>query len=1354
MRVYPLFLTLFWQLLLLLPTPGHAQWTQFQDITQADGLSQGMVFDLIQDHERFVWIATKNGLNRFDGYNYKVFLPDASNSYAISGSETTALYEDSRKRLWVGTTSQGLNLYDRTTRRFYRCSINDTSRQRSDNALNEHISSIHEDPEGNIWVGSIAGKLFKLQLPAHWENGFPSEPDFTNEVKTISLAPALYPANLTSVNCLYRTSGNKMWVAVGPRFYELDYKANQLRPVSLGDYSEFLVTSVMEESDSTLLVTKADRLVRVKNGSETQILYFDPNAEQKRGMLLSKDGTVWIRSEGKVYQTPYTALSKNLLRQEPVFNVGNNCYLTRSLTDSEGNVWLGTNGYGIKKQQPVGKRFRHHLQGYSLWHVIEDRKGNVYSWDYTRIFLLDKQTGQASKKEVLPEYVGRQKGNMIEDREDGFWCIVQKWPGRLEMVLVQLDANLKTRREIDLHRKADFTRARLLQDRDGSIWIAGATMELIRFSPATGAVDYFPYGDVLSLNETSVGVNTLYQDENGTIWIGTNVGLFRMVESNGTRTFSQVNLSPTNKKSLLENFVYALLDDPIQPDRFIWAGTRGGLIRLNKSSQEVYCMTETDGLGNNVVAGLLADDLGNLWMSTFRGLTRLNLSTMVFSTYSSRDGLQSDEFNGSCFFKNGQGELLFGGINGLTVFRPDQSWQPEKPASVAIVSLKINNQEVEPGDSTRILTQAIEYTKTISLEHDQNTVVFEFSTLDLNNISKNRYRYRLDGVDPDWIDAGTSRFANYTRLAPGNYKLQVVASFDGSTWTPTPLDLKITIHPPWYLSKWAYLVYTIFLFATVYSLYQAQIRRVRLQEQLQYEQREASRLAELDQLKTHFFTNISHEFRTPLTLLTGPIADLKSRYPKESVLNTMQRNADRLLILINQLLDLGKLESKQMKIQPVDGNLAGYIQVIGASFTSFAESRNITFEIQQNRKELLVRFDPDKLEKIVTNLLSNAFKFTEEGGRVVLSANYDLSAKRVEIKVEDTGIGIPPEETSRLFDRFYQIEGGATRSKEGAGIGLSLVKELVDLLNGTISVASQHERGASFVIVLPIEILSEPPASNDIPYLPAIEEKATIRPQLPVPVLASDGNLPVMLIAEDNADLRAYISNIFREEYQLIETCDGEEALEKAEERLPDIVITDWMMPKMDGLTLCKKIREKVATSHIPLVMLTARATVDDRITGFDQGADDYLTKPFDAREIRARVNSLIRQREALKSYYRQNLDFPEASPTKELSADELFLEKARAVVHRDLADSTFAVEQFANELSMSSTQLRRKMRALVELTPVEFVRKIRLQSAAKMLKHQKASVSEIAYATGFESLSYFSSRFQQEFGTPPSEYR
>ncbi|GAB2801229.1 two-component regulator propeller domain-containing protein [Rhabdobacter roseus] len=1328
----------------------------FQDITLADGLSQGMIFDLIEDHEHYVWIATKNGLNRFDGYTYKVFFPDATNPYAISDSQTSALFEDSQGRLWVGTTSQGLNLYDRITRRFYHCSLKDnTSGQSSDKTPNEHISSIQEDPEGNIWVGTFAGKLFKLRLPSRLKKGFPEGPDFTHQVEMDRLNPALQPLNLISVKWIYRTQRGKMWVAFGPWFYELDFRKNQLRSVSLGTYSEFPVTGVLEEADGSLLVTKADRVVRIKNEKEAQTLFFDPNAEAKRGMVMSPDGTVWIRSEGKVYNSHYTTLTKNVLAQEPVFTVGNNCYLTKNLTDSEGNVWLGTNGYGIKKQQAVRKRFRNYLHGYSIWHVIEDRRGRIFSWDYTRIFLLDKKTGQASQQALLTEYEGRQKGNMIEDRNGGFWCIIQKFPGQFDMILVQLDEHLKKVKEYDLHRNGDFVRARLLQDQDGYLWIAGANVELIRFSPASGAVDYYPYGDLLSLNETSVGVNALYQDQEKALWIGTNVGLFRTVEVGGVRTFSQVSLSTATKKSLQENYVYALLDDPKQPERFIWIGTRGGLIRLDKSNRQIRSFTEKDGLGNNVVAGLLSDTQGNLWMSTFRGLSSLNLSTLVFSTYSSRDGLQSDEFNGSCFFKNSQGELIFGGINGLTVFRPDQSWKPEKPASVAIVGLKINNQAVEPHDSTRILSKAIEYTEAISLEHDQNILTFEFSTLDLNNSSKNRYRYRLDGVDTDWIDAGTTRFANYTRLSPGNYTLRVVASFDGSTWTPRPLKLKIHIHPPWYLSAWAYLAYVGLFFGVVYVLYGAQIRRVRLQEQLGYEQREATRLSELDQLKTHFFTNISHEFRTPLTLLVGPIADLQSRYPQEAILQPMRRNADRLLTLINQLLDLGKLESQQMQVQLTEGDLAGYIQILGLSFASLAESRSIAFKVKQNLTEVPARFDPDKIDKIVTNLLANAFKFTQDGNRIRLSVTYDLPKQQAEICVEDTGVGIPPEKTARIFDRFYQVEGGSTRTNEGAGIGLALVKELVDLLGGSISVTSQPGQGTSFAVQLPIDFLGATTLLPGSPHHPTDYQVHMAR-EVPVsfPLAAeTETDRPLMLIAEDNADLRTYIAGIFREEYQILEAQDGQEALEKATERLPDILITDWMMPRLDGLALCQQLRNNQTTSHIPLIMLTAKATVDDRIVGFEQGADDYLTKPFEAREIRARVSSLLRQRQALISHYQQSLVEQDTSPLKELSADELFLEKAKAVVWSHLSESTFDIEQFADELAMSSTQLRRKLRALTGLTPVEFVRKLRLQSAANLLKQKAGSVSEIAFASGFESLSYFSTKFQQEYGVPPSEY-
>jgi signal transduction histidine kinase/CheY-like chemotaxis protein/AraC-like DNA-binding protein len=565
---------------------------------------------------------------------------------------------------------------------------------------------------------------------------------------------------------------------------------------------------------------------------------------------------------------------------------------------------------------------------------------------------------------------------------------------------------------------------------------------------------------------------------------------------------------------------------------------------------------------------------------------------------------------------------------------------------------------------------------------------------------------------------------------------------------------------------WVFVISLLLLVALIggYFLYFRQrAKKEELAQRLSFEQKEAERLAELDLLKTRFFANISHEFRTPLTLLVGPLADFQKKYPTEAMIPVMQRNLVRLQALINQLLDLSKLEAGKMEPQIQYGDLPHFFQYLFASFESLAQSRKIMFQRSQSHEYQMAYFDEDKLEKIVTNLLSNAFKFTSENGRVTAEIAYVSSTEAfggalITITVADSGIGIDPQRLPRIFDRFYQVDDSQRRDYEGTGIGLALVKELVNALHGTIEVKSTLGKGTVFVVNLPCDqahwgdrVLNAEAnqGRQKSPVVPLMEEPKILPPA------AATADLPILLIVEDNPDLRQYVRGIFGERYQVEEAQDGEYGLKKAIELVPDIVICDLMMPRLDGFGFCKALKTDLRTNHIPVVMLTAKATLEDRLEGLALGADDYLAKPFSTDELQIRVKNLLQQRLVLQQKYSQTVLLAESLPMAEvvLSMDELFLEKALGVVEHNSADSSFDVEAFAEAMSMTSVQLRRKLKALTGQTVTVFVRNYRLEKAAELLRSRAGTVSDIAYRVGFESLPYFSKVFQERFGKAPSEW-
>lgn len=588
------------------------------------------------------------------------------------------------------------------------------------------------------------------------------------------------------------------------------------------------------------------------------------------------------------------------------------------------------------------------------------------------------------------------------------------------------------------------------------------------------------------------------------------------------------------------------------------------------------------------------------------------------------------------------------------------------------------------------------------------------------------------------------------------YAIPMCYGFIGTALLFFPLTGLVDYLPLYALSYSLFICeFLVFIFFLGRIIHNSEKEKIISDQQLQLKQIQNAQLKELDVLKTRFFTNISHEFRTPLTLLVGPINDLQKKYPNELILKIMQRNLVRLQNLINQILEISKLEAGEMSLSKQEANLSQFLKQILASFESFAQDKGILYHYSMSDNQESGSFDLDKLEKILTNLLSNAFKFTPQNGRVEVQIIFDktnLDWHKITIKLEDSGIGIAPERLPYIFDRFYQVDDSNQRLYEGTGIGLALVKELVAVLKGEITVKSELNNGTTFTLTLfyePLEILSN---TGQLPSLNTLAEEVNLE----INPFENDPNTPLMLIVEDNQDLRLYMASIFEADYKLILAKDGQEGLEKAIEFVPDIVISDLMMPKLDGLDLCASLKNDERISHIPVIMLTAKATMADKLKGLKQGADDYVSKPFHKEELVLRAANLIQQRQLLQEKYSTKIPsiLPKTEPEKEPTLEDLFIEKAQKVINNYLGESTFDVEIFANEMNLSPVQLRRKLKAITNQSSVEYVRNYRLDKASDMLKKGGKTVSEIAYNVGFESVPYFSKMFQERFGKTATEWK
>ncbi|MEE9572134.1 MAG: ATP-binding protein, partial [Candidatus Neomarinimicrobiota bacterium] len=763
------------------------------------------------------------------------------------------------------------------------------------------------------------------------------------------------------------------------------------------------------------------------------------------------------------------------------------------------------------------------------------------------------------------------------------------------------------------------------------------------------------------------------------------------------------------------------------------------------------------------------DEAGNLWLSTIKGLNKFAPDNETFSHFDVRDGLISNEFSLGVY-KSKNGEMYFGGIKGFNKFHPDSIKDIAYVSPIIITDFKLFNQSVPIGiDSSNnrsILSQSICETEQIDLTYEDYVLSFEFASLDFHVPEKINYLYKMEGFDKDWNQTGASRrYATYTNLDPGDYIFKVKRANINGNWNEAFVSIIINIHPPWWKTIWAYLLYAFLFIGSSLLLWGLQIRRIHIRHDIEMSKFEAKKLHEIDEMKSTFFANISHEFRTPLTLILDPVKELMNTEKdtgKKEELKRVHRNADMLYGLVNQLMDLSKLEAGKMTLKTCEENIVPILKGLVLSFASLAERKNITLKFDSSDEVIVAYIDIEKVEKIVINILSNAFKFTKEGKNI----NVDIRVREenTEIVISDEGIGISKERLKNIFDRFYQVDSSHTREHEGTGIGLALTKELVELHKGEIGVESEEGKGTTFIVRLPLGRNHLKP--EEICEEMRVQEKEIVIPQTAQIIdddeqgtakldinLIADTEKSLLLIVEDNTDVRNYIKGHLDKVHRIMTAVNGEDGVNKALEHIPDLIVSDVMMPKMDGFELCEKIKTDERTSHIPVILLTAKATGQDKIEGLETGADDYIMKPFDAKELQVRVKNLIEQRKRIVEHYRKKQVF-DISDIDAASTDKKFLNRALEVITKHISDEEFNVDIFAKEIALSRVQLHRKLVALIGHPPGDFIRIVRLTKAAKLIRRNFGNISEIALEVGFSNPANFAKAFRVQFGVSPTEFR
>lgn len=1317
----------------------------FKHLSVEDGLSNNQIKCILQDREGFLWFGTSDGLNKYDGHTFTVFQHDPNSpDSSLHSNHVLDLYEDRSGKIWVTTVSGiiggggGLHQIDKRTGVVTRVRIKAPSVEWT------QAQTIHEDHKGILWVGSSAGLIGYNPKTGHYR-----------------LYPT--PQKNAQVFCSLEDTQGQFWVGTEKGLYRLDRRSGLFSLIPLksapAGHQPWVSTLRQDKAGCLWAGTNKDGLLQINPvDKSTGLVRYVARKPINRHIFLnaileSGDGDLLLGTAGGLQQVDTRTGEVVTYRPNPNLPSGlSNDQVRAVYRDRAGTLWLGTDG-GINQQVGTSAKFSSvqimpvsgpdpPLEN-SITALIQDRKGMIWMGSNLRkLYRYDPQTGQMTFIPVDPvdpqnPAEAHNIESIYEDRAGNLWVGTVSALLRMDPLtgsFVRYPTRISRLYAVD-------------EDQSGSLWLGGLG-GIARFNPKVGQFDYYFYNSKDTTDRRGQVENVLVS-RTGDIWMAIKgKGISRLHPQTGKFTrYHPVLPAPVGQ--LNETHVTALYEDT---DGVVWIGTnKSGLNRYDPVTGRFTALTSRHGLPDNHISAIINDRHGHLWISTTRGLCRFNKTTKTFHNYTTADGLPHNWFRSrACYGLNGN--LLFGSLNGVVIVHPNHIYnQATFPVYITKFTVLDQNRPLTTGR--------------IELRHDENFIAFEFIALSYQSPEKNQYAYRLVGVDKNWVYSGNRHVVNYTDLSPGTYTFQVKAANSDGIWNEKGASIRLIILPPWWATWWAYGIYALLAGGAILVSIRFYTNRLRQRQELELNRREAEQLKVVDEVKTRFFSNITHEFRTPLSLIISPVEKLlqENRFDAltQQTLTLIQRNADQLLRLINQLLDLSKLEANQMRVALMRGQVNEFVAQVVESFRQGSEQKGVT--LQYTADGLLPEeklFDADKWEKILTNLLSNALKFTAAGGQITVSLTADSSivsggVPAVQIRVADSGIGISPENLPHIFDRFYQVDTSRTRAYEGTGIGLALVKELIDLVGGSIHVESQLAVGTTFIVVLPVQPVS---AHADAPRVIVSDKKyrtgvpgPATSPELPASQTVGEEQAPLLLIVEDNDELREFLAGELAVTYRVLRAADGEAGWQLTQMELPDIVISDVMMPRMDGYELTRLIKTQPNTDHIAVVILSAKAAHSSRIEGLKEGADEYLAKPFHLDELHLRLRNLFSHQQKLRDHYRLQFAQPDL-PSPITMVEDAFLHRVYELLENHLSDPSLDVDWLADQVAMSRKTLYRKIHSLVQLAPNELIRQYRLRKAADLLR-AGYHASETAYLVGFKTPSYFTIVFKEFYHKTPTEF-
>ncbi|MBC7889341.1 MAG: response regulator [Ferruginibacter sp.] len=1357
---------------------------QFNRIDISKGLSNNQVNSIFKDAKGFMWFGTMAGLNRYDGNKFKVFKHDARDSTSLNDDFITRIMEGPGGKLWVDTR-RGFTIFD-ITRESFDSNISAALSKMSIPAST--ITSIVKDSTGDFWFLMNQRSLYKYHS--------------ANQQTSLVYSTRLSTALLTSF--ALDKLGNKWLIKENGGIEKLDSKTNK----ALGTITAVSSIFKNETYNYNLFADAQNELWIFAAGDPKGLLNYNPVTGKLRiitkdqgtcrlnnnnviNLLQDNKGKIWINTDhggiNVLDKTNYT-MHYILNNVDDNKSISQNS-ISAAYKDNGGIIWIGTYKKGISyylensikfplyKHQPSNKnslpyddvnRFAEDAKG-NLW--IGTNGGGLIYYDRLKSTYIQYTHNPADASSLSNDVIV----SLYLDHQQRLW--IGTYFGGMD----RLDGNRFIHYRHDPanpHSLSDDRVYEIYEDSKKNLWIGTLNGGLDRLDREKNIFYHHKAGDPNSIQANYI--SSIIEDKAGDLWIGTSYGI--AVYHYQTGTFTYYIHSQNDSTTISQNNIICIMEDS---RGLVWVGTRDGLNVFNKKNKNFQYFRREDGLPSNAILNVLEDDKHHLWISTPEGLATIEvqmgtagLVTITPKKYEESDGMQGKDFNENAAFKTSKGELIFGGSNGFNMFHPNNFVSSKNVPNLTITDFQIFNKSMAVGESINkrvLLTKAINQTEKITLNYNENVFSIEFADLNFYNTGKNSYACKLEGFSKAWLTMDNNiRKATFTNLDPGNYSFMVRSTNEQGGWNKEIKLLTINVLPPFWRTPLAFIIYLLVIAGILLFARYILLQKARLKYEVKHERQEAKRMHELDMMKIKFFTNVSHEFRTPLSLIITPLDKIISQSAEpdqKKHFQLIQRNAKRLLNMVNQLLDFRKLEVQEIKLNLSKGDIVQFTRDAVTCFTDIAEKKQVSLSFQSSLNELEAVFDKDKLERILFNLLSNAFKFTLEKGKVTVTVNElvaislsGMETMQVQIQVADTGIGIQQGKKDKIFENFFQLDMPGTIVNQGSGIGLSITKEFVRLHGGTISVESVPEEGSCFTILLPVVQQLQQKATGEIfrssldhtDLLELTGENASASDmEMELSKLSGrrNGKKSTVLLVEDNEDFRFYLKDNLREFYNIIEAFNGREGWDKAKQFLPDLIVTDVNMPEMNGIELCKKIKTERLTSHIPVIILTARSAEEHQLEGYETGANDYMGKPFNFEILQSRIRNLLAQQESLRKLFQKQIDVNPSEITI-TSVDEKFMQQALEVVEKNLGEPDFSVEDLSRELFMSRVSLYKKIHILTGKAPLEFIRSIRLKRAARLLEKSQLSISEIAYQVGFNNPKYFARYFKAEFKVNPSVYQ